>query len=344
MILSFLFASLTVHAAPLKKIELTPRQSAAIKEYNRKLSQQPSTFAARPAPLKPFSEVEEAGYLFFSADTNFDSGPGKKIMARNLPDGVTIVIFAETGDDIAEIRRQYQGLIDTARLKIVEISGASRGFWARDGLPVPVWGADNGMELVDARYYHRFEPDDTMANWFHSFLRKHQFYFEGGNFMTNDKGDCITVDNDRSSEIPESLFREQYGCKRVIRLPFEKGIGHVDESVRFLSSNVVVTDSPTYAQTLKGLGFDVRMLPRPDNPYETYVNALLVNGTVFVPVFNERNDQKALDVYRAAGLKVFAIESSSLSNDGLGSIHCITMTYPKVPFQQLMESLGGREL
>jgi hypothetical protein len=344
MIVSLLFYSFTSQAVPLKKIELTREQNAAIREYNRQSAQKKSIIANKPVPARPFSEVESAGYLFFSADTDFDSADAKRIMAKNLPSDVTLVIFTEPGDDLAGIRARYAGVIDASRLKIVEISGASRGFWARDGLPVPVWSRTNELEMVDAHYYHWFEPDTTIAGWFHSYLRRINFYFEGGNFMTNDDGACVTVDNDRSITIPNDIFTEEYGCKTLVRLPFEKGIGHVDESVRFFSTKVVATDSPSYASRLTAEGFDVRLLPRPDKEYETYANALIVNGTAFVPVYGEGNDQKALDIYRAAGLKVFPINSDMLSNQGLGSIHCITMTYPKVPFDKLVESLDGRVL
>lgn len=344
MILSLLFYSFTSQAIPLKKIELTREQSAAIKEFNRQSAQMKSIFTGRPAPSRPFSEVESAGYLFFSADNDFDSTEAKRIMAKNLPSDVTLVIFTEPGDDIPALRARYSGVIAASRLKIVEIDGARRGFWARDGLPVPVWSDAKELEMVDAHYYHRFEPDAAIAGWFHSYLRQVGFYFEGGNFMTNDDGACVTVDNSRSIEIPNEIFSDEYGCKKLVRLPFEKGIGHVDESVRFFSTKVVATDSSSYARRLAAEGFDVRMLPRPDQEYETYANALIVNGTAFVPVYGEANDEKALDVYRAAGFKVFPINSDMLSNQGLGSIHCITMTYPQVPFDKLLESLGGRVL
>lgn len=344
MFLSLLLYSQLGHAAPLKKFELSREQDSAISEYNRQSAQMLGVLANKPAPARPFSEVEEAGYLFFAADTDFDSAEAKQIMAKNLPAGVTLVIFTEPGDDITGLRKRYSGAIDPSRLKIVEIIDAGRGFWARDGLPVPVWSKTDELELVDAQYYHYFEPDQTIAGWFHSFLRKINFYFEGGNFMANDDGSCLTVDNTRSKQIPSDVFAEQYGCKKLVRLPHEKGIGHVDESARFLSRNVVITDSTSYQRTLQSHGFDVRIVPRPDEEYETYINALLVNGTAFVPVFGERNDQKALDVYRKAGLKIVPISSNELSNNGLGSIHCITMTYPKVPFDKLLESIGGREL
>ena len=333
-------------AAPLKKQQLTPAEKRAIQNYHRELNHAGTRMSLPPAvqPARPFSEVEPAGYLFFSADEDFDSEPAKRLMAQNLPADVTLVVYADPYQSRADILSRYSGLIDPTRLKVISLNGASRGFWSRDGMPVPVLTATGGLELVDARYYHGFEPDAQLGGMFEVPVIKHSYYFEGGNFMVNDRGDCLTVDNDLSRDIPESIFHESYGCQRLIRFPFEKGIGHMDESVRFLSSNVVVTDSVSYARILESHGFEVHMLPRPDQEYETYVNALLVNGTAFVPTFGETQDQRALDVYRAAGLNVVAAPSSSLSNDGLGSIHCITMTYPKVPFHALLKQLGAKEL
>lgn len=339
-----LFFTFAAEAAPLKKFELTPAQDAELRAHNRQTSQMLSPMATKVAPARPFSEVENAGYLFFSADTNFDSAEAKRIMAEKLPADVQLVVFMDRGDSKADVIRDYQDVIDVARLKVVELDRASRGFWARDGLPVPVWSTAKQMELVDARYYHGFEPDRALAGMFASSLRSHQYYFEGGNFMTNDEGACIIIDNNRAEEIPDSLFKETYGCTTLVRLPHEKGIGHIDESVRFLSSKVVVTDTPSYAPALRAKGFDVRILPRPERELETYVNALLVNGTIYVPVFGESTDEMALDVYRQAGLTVVPINTVELANGGSGSIHCITMTYPPVPFQSLLKMLGAREL
>ena len=55
--------------------------------------------------------------------------------------------------------------------------------------------------------------------------------------------DCFMVNNEDAIGIPDDVFTTKFGCKRTIRFPYEKGIGHMDESIRFLSSKVVVTDS-----------------------------------------------------------------------------------------------------
>ena len=63
---------------------------------------------------------------------------------------------------------------------------------------------------------------------------------------------------------------------------------------------------------------------------------------IYVPTFNESGDQRALDIYRAAGFKkVVGINTETLSNEGLGSIHCITMTYPPGPIHALIKKIGA---
>ncbi len=348
-IASFIFVSVTnifcfsAQAAP-KKFELSPAQVERIREQHQSLNWQLQPWRDQEPPARPFSELEEAGYFFMSTDYDFDSLEAKQTMARHLPEGVTLILYTSPGADKQEILRDYQNIIAPERVKVVELAHSERGFWARDGLPVPTWSKQGLMELVDARYYHYFEPDQVIAGWFKSHLRHHEYYFEGGNFMTNDQGDCLMVNNDLSESIPDALFKQTYGCTRLIRLPFEKGIGHVDESVRFLGSNSVVTDSAKYEALLAAKGYNVRMLPRPQNRLETYVNSLLVNGTVFVPIYNQAKDELALDVYRSYGLNVVGIATNELSNTGMGSLHCITMTYPKVPFQALLKAINGKEL
>lgn len=328
-----------------RHMDLSRDQIKAIQTYSQQLNQfRALDFKKAPPasiPLRPVSEVETAGYFFMSADTDFDSAEAKRVMIKNLPSDVTAVIFANPGSNKNAIANEYNGLIAKDRLKVISLNDASSGFWARDGLPIAVWSAEDSkkIKMVDAKYYHHFEPDRQIAEMFQAPLIKNSYYYEGGNFMVNDLGDCLTVDNDLSTDMPLEIFKDDYGCKNTIRLPFEKGIGHADESVRFIRSKLIVTDSQNYADILKAKGFEVQMLPRPENEYETYVNALLVNDTIYVPIFNETSDEVALKVYRSFGLKVVPIVTSSLSNDGLGSLHCITMTYPPVPFQTLLEML-----
>ena len=298
----------------------------------------------------PVAEYNKSKYLIFSSEYDFNSFRAKKAMAKNLPSEMTLVIFTWSDDDshIQSVKNDFLDVIDEDRLKVIYLPRAHRGFWARDGIPVPVYRTNpsTGSSLftvVDARYYHTFEADDEVADHFSAELTRHSYYYEGGNFMANAKGDCLVVNKTETAGIPDSIFEDHYGCRRLIRLPHVKGIGHADESVKFVSDNVVLTDTASYVSTLENAGFTVKMLPRPQTELETYVNSLIVNDTVYVPIFNQSKDEAALDVYRNLGYdRVIGIPSVTLSNQGAGSLHCITMTYPDVPFAELLQALDGQ--
>jgi agmatine/peptidylarginine deiminase len=317
---------------------------------------------------RPFADYQKTGFLIMSADFNFESGPAKLAMAKSLPADATLVIFSGSADAAAKERvlKAYETVLPRSRIKTIVLPGASSGFWARDCIPVPVFTQGGKLTVVDALYGHRFEPDAEIARLFNAGLEKHKYYFEGGNFQTNHSGDCMMVDHGAHIKIPDDIFMALYGCRQMIRLPFVDGIGHVDEHARFISEKVIVTDLPQYKDLLQGKGFTVHLLPRPSGaisrqkgivlssaedtpvkaatgPYETYVNSLIMDGTVIVPVYGRPTDEQALDMYRGLGLKAVGAPSNTLSNKGQGSVHCITMTYPKMPAPELMKSLGARE-
>jgi agmatine/peptidylarginine deiminase len=91
---------------------------------------------------------------------------------------------------------------------------------------------------------------------------------------------------------------------------------------------------------LSALGYEVRVLPSPQGGrYRTYVNSLSIENKIFVPIFNEENDDEALAVYKSFGLDVIPLDTEELSDNGNGSIHCITMTYPQMELSELKNLL-----
>lgn len=343
----------------------TPEQNKAMAQHNGAMAlfekENPTLFKSAQDPLsfslldstdvRPYAEYEKAGYLIFSSDFPFSSKKAKLAMAKNLPESTRLVVYTQHRDSSEQrkIRKTFADVIDESRLHIVHIPKAHKGFWARDAVPVPVWrwetGAASELTVVGAKYFHRFEPDETFADLFSSHLTEYDYYFEGGNFIANAKNDCLVVNKNQTKQIPDSIFKRHYGCDRLVRLPYVKGIGHADESVKFVDNNTVLTDEESYVSLLEAHGFNVLRLPRPRGSYETYVNSLIVNGVIYVPIFDEKNDEKALDVYRSLGFdKVIGLNSEKLSNGGKGSLHCITMTYPDVPLTELLESLGATAL
>lgn len=341
----------------------TPEQSAEMTESNKLeasrdllsnlfggLNGLKRSFTEAGGVTVPYAEYSQAGYVIFSDETVYNAGAAKRAMAQNLPADITLVVFTGNASKSYQqnLFNEYAQYRDSSRLKVIYLPEGGRGFWARDGIPVPVWtntgAGEKQFTVVDARYYHYFEADKEVSEFFGANLLKHNYYYEGGNYAANSRGDCIVVNNTRVEKIPTSVFREQYGCQTLVRLPHTKGIGHIDESVKFMDDNTLLVDDEAYANTLTEKGFNVVRMIRPQNGYETYVNALVVNGTAFVPVFNQSGDATAISLYESFGLKVVPVDSISLSNDGLGSIHCITMSYPPVPFNDLLNHIGAQDM
>ncbi len=360
-VMAFLGLQSVAHAA-VPSHQYSAEESQYIVAHNKSVAEkekffeglfssiQPLVNAAQAEPVRmPWAEYGEAGYLIFSDDTDLLAGDAKKAMAQRLPKDMTLVVY--TGNKSLqyqkELFKEYAQYIDADRLKVIYLSTGNRGFWARDGVPVPTWSLVNGARkfgVVDAKYYHKFENDYEFSQYFNAdLININPYMHEGGNFLANEDGECVVVNNERTVQIPDLSFKTKYGCHKLLRLPFIKGIGHVDESVKFIDKDTVISDDPTYQKMLKEAGYEVIKMPRPENEYETYINSLVVNGTVFLPVFGQAGDQEAIAIYESFGLKVVPVDSTQLSNDGLGSIHCITMVYPKVSFNELMDAITASD-
>lgn len=359
---------------------ISKEQKEIILNHNAKITQTGQVYnSGSTAGLlvqRPVAEYEDTGYLVFFSETEFNSADVKAKLIQNLPKDVTAIIYTDSNDqtDLEALYRFYSDMAPNKdQIKVIHIPNTPKldtftdedgqevteeyyptGFWSRDAIPVPVVQLASGTPIralaekftvVDAKYYHEYEPDKYIAEYFNAALLSHNYYFEGGNFMVNSKGDCIVINTDEVEIIPNSIFSKTYGCKNLMRMPYVKGIGHADESFKFISDTHVLTDHPKYKSLLEAKGFKVTMLPRPKRDYETYVNSLIINGVVWVPVYQQSTDQKALDVYKSLGLNVVAADSSILSNEGAGSIHCITMTYPRTTdFNELLESFGVEDV
>jgi hypothetical protein len=300
---------------------------------NRAVSRGPGDSRFRDAGrsvARPFVETDPVRYVLINASTAFGSGPVREGLLRELPPDVTVVVYAASRLLLDDYRQAWKSLRSPDRLKFLYLNASGEGFWARDALPIPVEiDSPQGRQpgLVDARYYHEFEPDEELARDLRLPLIRHAYHFEGGNFQADADGRCFVVQAGTATAIPDSAFQTYYGCRQTVRLPRSGGIGHVDERLRLIGPRVALTDDPGYRSTLEKLGYRAGMLPRLSGT-RTYANALIANGTAFVPVYGLPTDAEAIHAYEREGLRVVSLNSAQLSDEGKGSIHCMTMGYP----------------
>lgn len=282
---------------------------------------------------RPFAEYEQTGFLIMSENTYIQTSEDiRDQIAAHIPEGVILVVMvnSDVKSRIQGVRDHYLQFIRAEQLRVVYVS--THGFWARDALPIPVITSSNHVELIDAIYYRQNEPDQRISEIFNVPLVSHMQKFEGGNFLADTKKNCLMVANERLPD--KKTMAQYYGCSELVILPYQAGIGHIDERVKFLSDTIAITDEPSYITSLENLGYTVTLFPRPvqdirNRPTNaTYINSILLNNRILMPIFGDEMDQRAQDLYAQLGFEVAAINTQHLSEYGRGSLHCMTMNYP----------------
>jgi len=198
---------------------------------------------------------------------------------------------------------------------------------------------------------------------------KNNIIMEGGSVDFNGKGTLITTKacllnenrnpNLNQSQIEENLIK-YYGVENIIWLG--DGIdgddtdGHVDDLTRFINEDTVVTVvegdkmdenysplqenlkllSKSRLENGKQLNIVELIMPEPVIWEEqrlpaSYANFYIANDSVIVPVFNSKNDNKAIYTLEECfkDRKVIGIDSTEIIW-GLGSFHCLSQQEPKI--------------
>ncbi|NDE77938.1 MAG: agmatine deiminase family protein [Chitinophagaceae bacterium] len=192
---------------------------------------------------------------------------------------------------------------------------------------------------------------------------------EGGSVEFNGAGTVLTstaclLNPNRNPHLNqaqiEEYLRAYYGVEQVLWV--DEGIvgddtdGHIDDTVRFVNEDTVLTVIETnrsdenyslLQHNLKqlksmrlanGKQLNIVEIPMPEPlSYEgqrlpcSYANFYIANQSVIVPVFNSKNDDKALQLIEECfpGRQVIGIDSTDIIW-GLGSFHCLSQQEPAV--------------
>lgn len=306
----------------------TPAQQEAAKQWNR-------TFAAPQANTnwnvaRPFSEVEPTGYVAISGNDAFELAGLREAIAKNLPIGVSMIIFVSNPQDVASLKKEYGKYLGPDRLKFLIVDSGADMVWGRDALPFPVHMKDGGFGLVNSLYPQDFEPDADFAKALSLPMVDTNQYFRGGNLLIDADANCYAenVNEVANLQDPQSYFKNYFGCASLTLLDQEGGIGDIDERLKFMGGKDVLTDDDAYASLLQAKGYAIHRIPTTGAAMETYMNTLYVNGTIFVPQMGIPADKDALAAYAALGMKPVGVYTKTMADDGSGNIHCVTMNYP----------------
>ena len=278
-----------------------------------------------------------------------------------------IGIVADLKEEHAVLQMLEDSGLPTDALALIETPHDT--IWVRDYGPVFVQTLGSQRVAMDADYVrlNRTCDDDFpafIAPFFHSVVIRLPIVFEGGNFLSNGRGICITttrtLDQNAETESAEAevgrAFGECFGSSQTVFLePLSREpTGHVDMFALFAAPNVVVVGAydphvdPENAEILHrnaarlaGLPtidgpLRVVRIPMPDNRdgiWRTYANAVFANGTLLVPVYPDADpatERMALDTLRhlLPAWELVSINVSEIIWAG-GALHCIVANVPE---------------
>lgn len=191
---------------------------------------------------------------------------------------------------------------------------------------------------------------------------------EGGSLEVNGEGCLLTTKQcllspERNPKLSESdielLLKDMINVSKILWL--DNGLegdhtdGHIDTITRFIDPQTIITvmcedkSDANYETThtnlealktftdTKGKPFKVIELPLPVNRREldgerlppTYGNFYIANGVVIVPLYDDPNDTRAMQILAPLfpNRKVVGLSSKNLISGG-GSFHCVTQQQP----------------
>jgi len=275
-----------------------------------------------------------------------------------------VFIIVESGSEQSSISSYLTG--NGIALDSVEFYIWPRNsIWIRDYGPWFMRQEDDSEGIVDFQY-NRPRPQDDTIPWRIGEAWSIPVYgspleHAGGNFMIDGLGTgfastLIYQENPGySHEEIDSLMLAYSGLEQFIvlqRINIEY-TGHIDLWTKILNDTLVMVgeyesghpnynllndnaDSIARCVNREGQSYRIVRIPMPwstsDAP-PSYLNSLIVNNKVLVPLYNEPEDDTALFVYQQAlpGHEIIGIDCSSMAGWG-GAIHCITIQIPSPYF------------
>ena len=195
------------------------------------------------------------------------------------------------------------------------------------------------------------------------------FVLEGGSVETNGKGCLLTTEScllsrnrneTKTREEIESFLKEVFYIKKIIwlkngYLAGDDTDGHVDMLVRFCSSDTLAyvkcyREEDEHFMSLEkmekelfkatdqnGNPFHLVPIPLPDSVFDrdgsrlpaSYLNFLILNDVVIVPVYKVSQDKTAIKIIETLfpGRHIVPVYSVPLIRQH-GAVHCISMQFP----------------
>ena len=208
--------------------------------------------------------------------------------------------------------------------------------------------------------------DDSYRNWFDAknlFSKKSDLILDGGNLVFNEEDKAITTvrvfeDNPQYSESEiDSMLKELLQVTEIAYLPEEKGdiTGHSDGMVMWTEPDKLLVNEyqePFRSQVLLELEESFPDIEIVEIPYVFhkelwrdwpsacgyYLNSLVTDDYIYVPVYGLEEDQQILDLIQSqTSRQVVSIDASNVCFMG-GSVRCLTWTTDGTNAEKILEN------
>jgi len=248
--------------------------------------------------------------------------------------------------------------------------------WVRDYGPWWIIEPENSLAIIDLVYNRPRPLDDTYpesaAGYFGINYYGLGLIEAGGNMLLDGQGAVIVsnvifdgsqgFDPTLTQDQLEQYFLDYFGVHKVIVTPhlINDGTGHIDMFVKLINDSTIIVgeyenQSAGYpgnydicnqvasqlANETNGAGrpFNIIRMPMPsynNGITYTYINSLIVNNKVLVPIYGIStefaNDDSVLALYETImpGVEAVGFDCNQIIPAN-GAIHCIAMKVPALP-------------
>lgn len=271
------------------------------------------------------------------------------------------------------LRKLHPGIYNTIattcnahNIEVIEISGAN-DLWCRDFMPVQVQENKFVQFKFNPSYYqhpsyrHLQTDVDKISFKVNGELTYSDIVLDGGNLCYHQNRAILTdkVFKDNSHYSRQDLLKRLYYLLEVEEIiiipamPYEL-TGHADGIIRFIDDKTVLLNdliqvcSKTYWNKLRKVldsKFEAILLPNDlhfnksvDDATGDYINMLIIQDLVFVPVYSAPTDEAALNIIKEYFNDhiLIPIQCNKLAVEG-GALHCATWNYMQITTKSSMK-------
>ena len=279
-------------------------------------------------------------------------------LIKEMAEDIEVVTIVENEAAKNFVKLQYMLFgIDLSHCSF--LFAETEDFCPRDWGPQFIFNGNNELGVVDLKLPY-YSPQDKIptiyGNWQNLPVYQMNIINEGGDYMTDGQGIAISTDYilSRNKEYTRDeigqMFSDYFGINtyHLVPVPSKSQYLHIDVFAKLLSPDTIMiiqssTDHPYYnifeetAQYFENqtscYGTPYNVVRIYTHMYEPYINSLILNNKVLVPINGNKWDDEAIESYQNAmpGYEVLGFRYHNLYDEGwkyCNALHCRTIEIP----------------